>query len=485
MMEGRPSTEEINIQDYWRVTKAGWRVWVGAGLIAAISAGAWSYCVRSTEYRASASIIAAGELAASSSCITGILAKVPIELPSEVGSEAELCGYILQTRATHQAVVKECDLQQILAASTLSEASRRLGRWTRIELERPNIARLEVALPGHPRVVELVAKEAREKAAELAVRIVNSYMSTLHEQLSELQLTAAKRKRIFLHEQKQQVEAALSTAENELQQWEAEHEVVEVSSTGKLAVQMLMGLEEQQEQARVELGAARQHARGLRDKLNEQPDMEPASTVHRANPLVDQIREKLVSLESKLAVARDAEGKSAQHPEMRMLQRELQAAREALAQEQQRAMVKASTTEVANPVARKLREELVLEEATIIATEARIEGLGKAVQRTEQQMASLSQEALEYSRLTRTVKIKQTVFETLSTEYEQALIEEQGAEPVFRVIDEPVAAECAAGPHVMSDMGLAGGIGVLVGWLWIMAGGLGSKGKEGRGEGSG
>lgn len=483
-MEVRPPTEEVNIQDYWRATKQGWRIWIGAGLVAAVSAGVWSYCIRPTEYRASASIVAAGELGASPSRITGILAKVPIELPSEVGSEAELCGYILQTRATRQAVVKECNLQQALAASSLAEASRRLERWTKIELERPNIARLEVALPGRPRVVELLVKGAREKAAERAVGIVNSYISTLHERLSQLQLTAAKRKRIFLHEQKQQVEADLTAAENELQQWEADHEVVEVDSTGKLAVQRLMGWEEQREQARVELGAAQQHARGLRDKLKGQSKMEPASVVHRANPLVDEIREKLVSLESKLAVARDAEGKSAQHPEVRKLQRELEAAQQALAQEQQRAMVKASTTEVASPVVRKLREELVLEEATITATEARIEGLGEAVRRTEQQMANLSEEVLEYSRLMRKVRIKQTVFETLATEYERALIEEQGAEPVFRVIDEPVAPEYPAGPHVMSDIGLAGAIGVLVGWVWIMAGGLRWKDEEARGESS-
>ena len=481
-MEGRPPTEGINIQDYWQATKQEWRVWVGLGLVAAISAGIWSYCIRATEYQASASIVAAGELGANPSRITGILAKVPIELPSEVGSEAELCSYILQTRATREAVVKECNLQEVIGTSSPAEASRRLERWTRIELERPNIARIEIAVPGRPRVVELLVKGAREKAAERALGIVNSYVSALHERLSRLQLTAAKRKRIFLHEQKQQVEIDLNTAENELQQWEAEHEVVEIDSTGKLAVQRLMGLEEQREQARVELRAAQQHTRGLRDKLKGQSEMEPASVVHRANPLVDELREKLVSLESKLAVARDAEGKSAQHPEVRKLQREMEAAQQALAQEQQRAMVKASTTEVANPVVRKLREELVLEEATITATEARIEGLGEAVRRTEQQMANLSEEVLEYSRLMRTVKIKQTVFETLSTEYERALIEEQGAEPVFRVIDEPVAPEYPSGPDVMSDIGLAGAIGVLVGWVWIMAGGLRRKDEEARGE---
>jgi len=484
-MEGRPATEEINIQDYWQATKQSWRVWIGIGLVAAVSAGVWSYCIRPTEYRTSASIVAAGELGASSTQITGILAKVPLELPQGVGSEAELCSYILQTRTTREAVVKECNLQEVLGARSPVEAGRRLKRWTRIELERPNIARIEIAVPGHPQVVELLTSGARENAAALAMQVVNSYLLALEKRLGQLQLTAAKRKRIFLHEQKQQVEGDLSTAENELQKWEAQHKVIEVDSTGKLAVQRLMNLEEQREQARVELKAAQQHTRGLRDKLKGQSEMEPASVVHRANPLVDELREKLVSLESKLAVARDVEGKSAQHPEVRKLQRELEAAHHALAQEQQQAMVKASTTEVANPVARKLREDLALEEASIIATEARIEGLGEALHRTEQLMTSLSGETLEYSRLARRIKIKQTVFETLATEYEQALIEEQGAEPVFRVIDEPVAPEYPAGPNAVSDMGLAGAIGVLVGWVWIMAGGLRWKSEEGRGEDSG
>jgi len=484
-METGLSTREINIEDYWRVIKREWQTWVGVGLIAAITAGVWSYCIRPTEYRAEVSIVATGELTTGPSQITGILAKAPLDLPTEVDSEAELCGYILQTRATRETVIAKCNLQQVRKASSIAEANRRLAGWTRIEPERPNILRLEVALPGYPRMSELWVKGARERTAELAVQIVNSYLSALDERLRQLQLTAAKRKRIFLHEQKQQVETDLSMAENELQKWEAQHKVVEVDSAGKLAVQRLMDLEEQREQARVELAAAQQHVTGLRDKLKGQSQMEAASVVRRANPLVDEIRKKIVSLGSALAVARDAEGKSAQHPEVRKLQRELEAARQALMQEQQQAMVKASTTEVANPLARKLREELALEEATIIATEARIAGLGEALRRTEQQIENLSGEALEYSRLVRKVNIKQTVFATLSTEYEQALIGEQGAEPVFQVIDEPVAPQYPAGPNVVGDMGLAGAIGVLVGWVWIMAGGLGRKSEDGRGEGSG
>jgi len=482
-MQVKSSTKEINIEDCWQAIKNEWRIWISTALIAAFTAGVWSYCIRSTEYRAEVSIIATGEIAPSTSRVTGILAKVPITLSTEVSSEAELCSYILQTRATREAVVTECNLQQVYKATSASEATQQLAGWTRIELKRPNIVCLEIRLPGRPRVVGLWAEQAEKTRAALAVQIVKSYLSALNQHLSELQLTGAKRRRIFLYKQKQHIEADLRAAEDELQKWQAQHKVTRVDDSSKLAVQRLMALEEQREQARVGLAEARQHAKSLQDELRQQPEAETASVVQRANPLIEEIRKKLVSLESELAVAQEVQGKSVQHPDVRKLQRELEAAQQALAQEEQRALVKASITEVANPLARKLREELALEKARIVAAEARIEGVGQALRRAERQITDLSEEVLEYGRLARKMRIKQTVFETLSTEYERALIEEQGAEPVFQVIDGPVTPECPAGPNVVGDMGLAGAIGVLVGWVWIMVGAATGKGEEDKDEG--
>ncbi len=481
-MEDQLTAEEINIWDYWEATKRAWRIWLGSGLIAAISAGIWSCCIQPTRYQASASIVATAELPPDYPQAISTMASALTGLAPGVGTEAELCKYILQTRETRCAVVKQCNLQQVLRASSATEASRRLEKWTKVKLERPNIARLEITLPGRPRVVEALAKEARREAAELAAQIANSYIKALHQQLSELHLAGAKRRRIFLEEQKQQVETELNRAAKELQQWEAEHKAVDVDEASKLAMQRLMNIEEQRELARVELAATRQRTRGLRQKLAEQPEAETATVVHQANPLVGQLRERLVTLESKLAVAKDAEGKSEQHPEVRKIQRELEATRQALAQEQQQEMLKASSTEVANPVAKKLQEELALEEVAITATEARIEGLGKALRRGEQQVVGLSEGALEYSRLVRKVRTKQAIFEALAGEYERALIEEQNKEPVFRVIDAPVAPEYPAGPNVANDMSLAGAMGVLIGWVWIMARGVRRKAEGGGDE---
>ncbi len=461
--------QEIDIRDYWYLISSSWRLWVCTGVIAAIAAVIWGCCIQSAEYAATASIVASGELPSTSPQTRRLVEALPIDLSGGAGTEAELCRYILETSATRRQVVTQCSLQKHLEVASRQGAAEQLSNRTQTTIENPNIVELRVTLPGSTRLMRLLNKGETTPAAQLTVKVVDTYLTILGERLTQLHLTAAKRKRVFLEEQKEQIRIELGRAEEQLQGWQASHSVMEMSTAGKLATEELVGLQEQQGMTRLQLRAARRHQEGLREQLQQQPEMEPASIVHRANPLVDEIRKKLVNLEAKLAVATEVEGKSRQHPDVRTLQQQIDAATKALSEDQQQAMLKASTTEVANPVVRKLKEELALREASSTALEARIEGLGEAIRQSEQEMAELSGDALEHGRLLREVEIKQTLFETLASEYEQALIEEQAAEPVFHVIDEAVPPERPEGPSPLVQMGLAGVVGVLLTWVWIIA----------------
>ncbi len=439
-----------------------------AGVIAGLAALFWSYSIQSTRYATSTSIVATGQLPSTSLRNKWLVEALPIELPTEAGTGAELCRYILETNATQRQVVAQCSLQEGLGATSQQDAAQQLGNCTQTTLESPNIVILAVVLPGPSRLAGLFNRARTAPTAQLTVRVVEAYLKVLSERLTQLHLTAAKRKRVFLEEQKEQIRTELEQAEERLQSWQARHSVMEISTVGKLATEELVDLQEQQEMTRLQLHTAQHHQEGLRQQLQQQPEMQAASVVHRTNPLVDELREKLVNLEAQLAVATEVEGKSRQHPDVRALQQQIDAATKALSEEQQQTMLKASTTEIANPIVRKLEEELVLEEANSTALEAKIEGLGEAIRRAEQEMAEMSGEALGYNRLLRNVEIKQTLFETLASEYEQALIEEQATEPVFYVIDEAMAPEQPEGPGPLVQMGLAGVIGILLAWVWII-----------------
>ena len=121
-------------------------------------------------------------------------------------------------------------------------------------------------------------------------------------------------------------------------------------------------------------------------------------------------------------------------------------------------------------------QQVLAERFGITIEQIGLDGLDAAIGRAEASVVELSDEALEYGRLLRTLKIKEALFETLASEYEQALIEEQATEPVFYVIDEPVVPERPEGPGPAVKMVLAGAVGALVGWIWVM----GTAGREKR-----
>ena len=219
----------------------------------------------------------------------------------------------------------------------------------------------------------------------------------------------------------------------------------------------------------------------LQQELTQQPEMETAAVVQQANPLVAKLSERLVELETALAVATKVERKTEQHPEVRAIQQEIGETKEALGEEQKRAMLEASRTEVASPTARRLQGDLVAWRVNREALEARIAGLDGAMERAEAGVAELSGQALEYGRLVRTVKIRENLFETLTEEYEQALIEEQATEPAFHVLDEPVVPERPEGPGLLVRMILAALVGALAGWIWVM--GSGERRKQEADEG--
>ncbi len=473
---------EIDIYEYVSTALNHWRVWVGTAIAAVIAATIWTVFIAPVEYSTTTSIIATGELLNNHERRGRVIEALPIALPQEAGAEAELCREILGTQAVRAAVIQKCQLMDILRARGAREAEAALARRTEVIIRRPGVVALKVTLPG-PRLVRLArSAPSAQETKKLVVRVATAYTEAAQDCLSELRLTAAKRKRVFLERRKQEVGEGLAQAESTVRLWEAAHRLMRPELVGKLSTEELIRLQQAQEEARVEAKTARRRIASLRKQQEEHPEMEPASVVRRANPVIVKMRERLIEFEAQLAIARHIEGKAEQHPEVRAIREELASAQEALAEAEQEAMLEASTTEVASPGARRVREDLLAWLVNEQALEARIQGMETAMRRAEESIVELSGEALEYGRLIRTAKIKERLFETLAAEYEQALIDEQASEPGFYVLDAPVLPERPVGPSILAKIALAGLLGGLVGWVWVVAFGGAYRDKSGGGE---
>jgi len=119
-------------------------------------------------------------------------------------------------------------------------------------------------------------------------------------------------------------------------------------------------------------------------------------------------------------------------------------------------LVKLESSKVESDVALKMQEsllksmgnlpELVRIEGQKVSEEARQKALDKAIGDVEKKLEGIPELALQYARLMRELKVKEKVFETLTTQYEMAKISEAEEGSQFEVIDRPYPAERKSKP---------------------------------------
>ncbi len=119
-------------------------------------------------------------------------------------------------------------------------------------------------------------------------------------------------------------------------------------------------------------------------------------------------------------------------------------------------LVKLESSKVESDVALKMQEsllksmanlpELVRIEGQKVSEEARQKALDKAIGDVEKKLEGIPELALQYARLMRELKVKEKVFETLTTQYEMAKISEAEEGSQFEVIDRPFPAERKSKP---------------------------------------
>jgi uncharacterized protein involved in exopolysaccharide biosynthesis len=97
-------------------------------------------------------------------------------------------------------------------------------------------------------------------------------------------------------------------------------------------------------------------------------------------------------------------------------------------------------------------QEFVGLETTVIGQEAQVEGLARLVQELEGKAATLPARLLQFSRLEREVRARETVYATLEAQLEAAKLKEQQEQPVYQVLDEAVTPERHDRPKLLVNL---------------------------------
>ena len=374
---------------------------------------------------------------------------------------AGLCKAIAESYSVRSEICRNFKLQERFKAEKFQDATEKLGNSTFTAIT--------------PEGVLIIRVDSNEP--KLSADIANAYTRVVERRYRDAAVARARDEREFLTKRVAQSQQDLQVTEAALERYQKSGKALLVPDEVPPILQKLADARVEQTSAEVELEAARRRQNQAVSQLSRlveadetKPGQSPsvysvpwqmATQTISDNPDIAQIRAELVSLEVQLASARYRF--SPEHPEYKRLKTQVDETRTRLAAEAQKTIT--AETRSRDPVYAEALGQLVGLEVATIGQEAKAQGLAQLVNDLEAKAAGLPDRLLQYSRLAREVRARETVFATLDGQLEAARLKELQEQPVFQVLDEAVPPE----RHDRPKMGVDLVVGFLLGLFLGMA----------------
>ncbi len=322
---------------------------------------------------------------------------------------------ILQGRTVRDDLITVFNLRQVYGAKRWESARDELGQNTRIS---------EDTKSG------IITIAVSDKSPERAAALAQEYVRELDRVVTAVNTTSAHRERVFLGERLAEVQADLEAAEKRLSDFASENSAVDIQAQGKALIEAGAALEG-------ELIAAQTELEGLKQVYAE------------GNVRVRATRAKVQELQRQLDKVGGRDGATG-------------VATDGATDIAADAATNRATASTSDKVSRK--------DASAGGGENAPAGHAQDNRSAYPSLRKLPLLGVSYADLFRATKIQETVFETLTEQYELAKVEEAKETPSVKVIDLPDVPENKSSPH-RAWIALAGaGACFLLSSLWIAGG---------------
>lgn len=288
---------------------------------------------------------------------------------------------------------------------------------------------------------------------EQAMRIANTMVKVFVDTIQEMNSENVRAARRFVGEQLAKFEVDLEKAEEELVLFR--QQVAQMSPSGE--TQLILGwisqLETAKAQAQINRDTAIERLNALRGELSEDRRAVVSNSAISSNPLIANIRSRLVDLEVQLAAAREQYTEA--HPRVIALQAqigELQA-------ELNREIARLESADTDN----RLFQEEVLLQTEILAETFRIEALERLIAEREALLTRLPEKELQLTRLMRNANVTESIYTMLRQRYEEMRISEAMEAANVSVLDPAIRPSSPVKPRTRLNVAIAGVLGLFVG----------------------
>lgn len=300
--------------------------------------------------------------------------------------------------------------------------------------------------------------------------VVNNLVDSYVEENLRYARSELTRIREFLEEQLDMRSRQLSVSEEALRRYKIENNIFALSEETEQMVESMAEFEAEFNIAKTDLEVAQQKLNYLQEELSKVDAALAQEVASISSPVAEELRQKLIQDQSRLAIFLTKEGYTPDHPELQKLQREIDRTKQQMAEEINKALM--VTKETFNPLDRRqqLLSDIIVAETEYQIALAKKDGLEQAVEEYSVRMSQLPDAELELARLERDKAINAQVYQMLVSRYEEAKIAEQGKVSNIRVLEQAYMPEDPISPKIRMNilLGILLGIGLGVGAAFLL-----------------
>ena len=299
---------------------------------------------------------------------------------------------------------------------------------------------------------------------------VNAVMDSYQDESLKYTRAEVTNVREFLEKQLDVTSKKLSISEEDLRAYKIAHEVFALSEETKEMITNMVEFEAQLSSAQTEWQIVEKKLAYLKDELTKIDDALGEEMASISSPVSEQLRQKLIENESKLAIFLTKKGYTENHPQLLALRDEINNIKRQMRSEIDKILEVNKYS--FNPLDRRqeLFTDIIASEVEFQTAIAKVSGLETVVEEYSVRMSGLPDAELELARLERSKAINEQIFSMLITRYEEAKISEEGKLSNIRIINRATSPLAPVSPKVKMNIiiGILLGLGLGIGAAFLL-----------------
>ncbi|MGC9002635.1 MAG: GumC family protein [Dictyoglomus sp.] len=379
----------------------------------------------------------------STSALSALVQSLPISLVIPLSStpSANMVA-ILKSRSAAEYVFKKLKLEGYFKAKNYEDALEQLMKS------------IKVTTNDKENTITLTAEA---KDPKLAADIANTYVEALSNINASLGVYTAKRTKEFLEKQIERVKKDLEQAENRLKEFQEKNLIFDVNDEAKAVVDALAKLESEKQMTSITLKVEKENFENLKRALInqqriQQKDLLAITSLTATSTVLSDLRNKLISQESELALLSVDYGP--EHPKVISMK---------YAIEETKRVIRDELDRIYKAINNSSLYELFSLQMDIFVNESKLKALSDVIDEYQKRLSNLPELGLTLSKLLRDVKVQETIYTMLLSQYEQAKIDETKETAVVSVLDPTVPSSKKSKPSTVLNVLIAGVSSIFLG----------------------